>query len=128
MCSHRTLFYRQTTRRRADDTTRSAAISPDQPPLKKSLCTRNTLKASHGGAPRALSSVISPIHQRNYSHLSETKKIPFQWLPGFIPARVKRPESEADNSPPFSDQINWSYTSTPSRTFTACKGAALFVR
>jgi hypothetical protein len=40
---------------------------------------------------------------------------PIQWVPGAVSLRVKRPEHEADYSPPSSVEVKneWSYTSTP---------------
>jgi hypothetical protein len=40
---------------------------------------------------------------------------PIQWVPGALSLGVKRPEHEADNSPPSNAEVKkaWSYTSTP---------------
>jgi len=39
---------------------------------------------------------------------------PIQGVPGALSLRVKRPEREADHSPPSSAEVNaWGYTSTP---------------
>jgi hypothetical protein len=40
---------------------------------------------------------------------------PIQWVPGALSLGVKRPEREADHSPPSSAKVRnaWSYTSTP---------------
>jgi hypothetical protein len=40
---------------------------------------------------------------------------PMQWVPGALSLGVKRPEREADHSPPSSAEVKnaWSYTSTP---------------
>jgi hypothetical protein len=41
---------------------------------------------------------------------------PIQWVPGTLFLGVKRPEPEADHSPPSSAKVKnaWNYTSTPS--------------
>jgi hypothetical protein len=46
---------------------------------------------------------------------------PTQWVPGSLSLWVKRPGREADNSPPFSAEVNnaWNYTSTPQYVFMA---------
>jgi hypothetical protein len=43
------------------------------------------------------------------------------WILGALSLGVKRPEREADNSPPSSAEVKnaWSYTSTPQNVFTA---------
>jgi hypothetical protein len=45
----------------------------------------------------------------------EPTQPPIQWVPGALSLGVKRPECEADHSPPSSDEVKnaWSYTSTP---------------
>jgi hypothetical protein len=45
----------------------------------------------------------------------EPTQPPIQWVPGALSLGVKRPEREADNSPPSSAEVKstWSYTSTP---------------
>jgi hypothetical protein len=44
-----------------------------------------------------------------------------QWVPGALSPGVKRPEREADNSPPSSAEVKktWIYTSTPTYAFMA---------
>jgi hypothetical protein len=51
----------------------------------------------------------------------ELKDVPFQWVPGVLSLEVKRPEREADNSPPSGAEVKnaWSYTSTPQYVFMA---------
>jgi hypothetical protein len=46
---------------------------------------------------------------------------PMQWVPGALSMGVKRPEREADHSPPSSAEVKntWSYTSTPQYVFMA---------
>jgi hypothetical protein len=46
---------------------------------------------------------------------------PIQWVPVALSLGVKRPEREADNSPPSSAGVKnaWSYTSTPQYAFMA---------
>jgi hypothetical protein len=41
--------------------------------------------------------------------------LPIQWVPGALSLGVKRPECEADQSPPRSAEVKntWSYTTTP---------------
>jgi hypothetical protein len=45
----------------------------------------------------------------------EPTQPPFQWVPGALSLGVKRPEHEADHSPPYGADVKdaWSYTSTP---------------
>jgi hypothetical protein len=40
---------------------------------------------------------------------------PLKWIMGFLSARIKRPQREADNDPPSGADVKseWSYTSTP---------------
>jgi hypothetical protein len=42
-------------------------------------------------------------------------QLPIQWVPDALSLKVKRPESEADHSPPSSVEVKnaWSYISTP---------------
>jgi hypothetical protein len=42
-------------------------------------------------------------------------QLPIQWVLGALSLGVKRPEREADHSPPSSAEVKnaWSYTSTP---------------
>jgi hypothetical protein len=44
-----------------------------------------------------------------------------QWVPGALSLGVKRPEREADHSPPSSSEVKnaWNYTSTPQYAFMA---------
>jgi hypothetical protein len=43
---------------------------------------------------------------------------PIQWVPGALTPRIKWPERESDNSPPFTVEINaWSYAFTPKYLF-----------
>jgi hypothetical protein len=44
-----------------------------------------------------------------------------QWVPGELSLGVKRPEREADHSPPSNAEVKnaWSYTSTPHYVFMA---------
>jgi hypothetical protein len=46
---------------------------------------------------------------------------PTQWVPGTLSPRVKRPERDADHSPPTSAKVKkiWAYTSTPPNAFMA---------
>jgi hypothetical protein len=46
---------------------------------------------------------------------------PIQWVLGALSPGVKRPEREADHSPPASaeDKNAWGYTSTPQYVFVA---------
>jgi hypothetical protein len=46
---------------------------------------------------------------------------PIQWIPGALSLVVKRPEREADHSPPSSAEVEnaWSYISTPQYVFIA---------
>jgi hypothetical protein len=44
---------------------------------------------------------------------------PNKWVPGSVSAGVKRPEDEADHSPPSSAEAKNSYTSTPPSIFMA---------
>jgi hypothetical protein len=46
---------------------------------------------------------------------------PIQWVPGALSMGVKRPDREADHSPPSSAESRnvWSYTSTPQYIFMA---------
>jgi len=46
---------------------------------------------------------------------------PIEWVPGVLSLVVKRPEPDADQSPPFSAAVKntWSYTSTPPYVFVA---------
>jgi hypothetical protein len=46
---------------------------------------------------------------------------PIQWVPGVLSLGEKRPEREADNSPPSSAEVKnaWSYTSPPQYVFRA---------
>jgi hypothetical protein len=46
---------------------------------------------------------------------------PIQWVPGALSLVVKRPEHEADHSPPSSAEVKnaWNYTSTPQYVFMA---------
>jgi hypothetical protein len=46
---------------------------------------------------------------------------PIQWVPGALSLGVKRPEREADCSPPSSAEVKnaWSYTSTTPKVFMA---------
>jgi hypothetical protein len=45
----------------------------------------------------------------------EPTQPPIQWVSGPLSLRVKRPDREADHSPPSSAEVKnlWSYTSTP---------------
>jgi hypothetical protein len=49
---------------------------------------------------------------------------PIQWVLEVLSLGVKRPEREADHSPPSSAEVNnaWSYTSTPPYVFMAWHG------
>jgi hypothetical protein len=44
---------------------------------------------------------------------------PVKWIPGSLSLGIKRPEHEADHSPPSSTEVKnvWSYTSTPQYAF-----------
>jgi hypothetical protein len=46
---------------------------------------------------------------------------PILWVPGALSLGVKRPEREADHSPPSTAEVKtaWSYTSTPQYVFMA---------
>jgi hypothetical protein len=46
---------------------------------------------------------------------------PIQWVPGILSLGVKRPECEADDSPPSSAEVKnaWSYNSSPQYVFMA---------
>jgi hypothetical protein len=46
---------------------------------------------------------------------------PIQWVPEALSQGIKRPEHEADHSPPTSAEIKktWIYTSTPAYAFMA---------
>jgi hypothetical protein len=46
---------------------------------------------------------------------------PIQWVSGALSPAVKRPEREAEHSPPTSDEVKktWVYTSTPPYVFMA---------
>jgi hypothetical protein len=46
---------------------------------------------------------------------------PIQWVPGAFSQGIKRPECEADHSPPSIAEVKnaWSYTSTPQYVFIA---------
>jgi hypothetical protein len=46
---------------------------------------------------------------------------PNSWVPGVLSLGVKRPDREADHSPPSSTDVKnaWSYTSTPQYVFMA---------
>jgi hypothetical protein len=48
-------------------------------------------------------------------------QLPIQWVPGAISPGVRRPEPEADHSPPANPEVKkmWIYTSTPRYSFMA---------
>jgi hypothetical protein len=54
------------------------------------------------------------LHHRVQTGSGDTQP-PIQWVPGALSLEVKRPEGEADYSPPSSAEVKntWSYTSTP---------------
>jgi hypothetical protein len=56
-----------------------------------------------------------PVGSRIFSSPQRPTQPPMQWVPGALPPVVKRPERQADNSPPTSAEVKetWINTSSP---------------